>query len=88
MRLAFVLVIDLRGLPRNISVTKSLDNGPAGHRRYHVTERDRISAVKLLRELVVYIAYCLLAVTIAGVFAASWRDFVAAFHTAKHDGRK
>jgi len=44
--------------------------------------------VKLLRESIVYLAYCLLAAFVALVFAASWRDFAATFHTARHEDRK
>jgi hypothetical protein len=44
----------------------------------------RCRRLKLLREILSYLAYLIAMTLIAMVFAAAWHDFMAAFHTASH----
>jgi len=40
--------------------------------------------VKLLREILSYIAYMIAVTLVAMLFAARWHDFMAAYHVARH----
>jgi hypothetical protein len=40
--------------------------------------------LKLLREILTYLAYLVAVTLVAMIFAAVWHDFIAAFHLASH----
>jgi hypothetical protein len=44
--------------------------------------------LKLLREILSYLAYVIVLTLIVMIFAAVWHDFMAAFHIASHHERQ